>query len=230
MIGQPEGGFDPELQKIVLKGTEPITVRPGTLLPDEDFEGLRTEFIEEYDYILDDREVLSVALYPKVMREYVEFLQETGDFMRMESHNFFYGLKKGEVAEVEMDEGKCFIIKLVSIGAPNDEGMRSVMFEVDGFRREIHIEDRRSLSAKQKTTMLKADPKNSKQIGSGIPGTVLKVLVNEGDTVVTHQALVIVEAMKMETEMVASEDGIVKRIFVSEGQSVQSGELVVEME
>ncbi|HEY5557032.1 pyruvate carboxylase [Acetobacterium sp.] len=230
MIGQPEGGFDPELQKIVLKGTEPITVRPGTLLPDEDFERLRTEFMEEFDYILDDREVLSVALYPKVMREYVEFLQETGDFMRMESHNFFYGLKKGEISEVEMDEGKCFIIKLVNIGLPNDEGMRSVMFEVDGFRREIHIEDRRSLSAKEKTTMLKADPKNKKQVGSGIPGTVLKVPVNEGDAVVKNQTLVIVEAMKMETEMVANEDGIVKRIYVSEGQSVQSGELVVEME
>ena len=77
---------------------------------------------------------------------------------------------------------------------------------------------------------MKADPKNKNQIGSGIPGTVLKVLVNEGDAVKQNQALVIVEAMKMETEMVASEDGIVKRIYVSEGQSVQSGELIVEME
>jgi pyruvate carboxylase len=56
------------------------------------------------------------------------------------------------------------------------------------------------------------------------------VLVNEGDAVTKNQALVIVEAMKMETEMVASEDGVVKRIYVSEGQSVQSGELIVEME
>ena len=104
------------------------------------------------------------------------------------------------------------------------------MFEVDGFRREIYVEDKRSLSAKQKVTMLKADPKNPKQIGSGIPGTVLKVLVNEGEEVKQNQALVIVEAMKMETEMVASEDGKVKRIYVSDGQSVQSGELIVEME
>lgn len=116
------------------------------------------------------------------------------------------------------------------MGAPNDEGMVPVMFEVDGFRREIYIEDKRSLSAKQKVTMLKADPKNKKHVGSAIPGTVLKVLVNEGDTVTKNQALVIVEAMKMETEMVASEDGVVKRIYVSEGQSVQSGELVVEMD
>lgn len=230
MIGQPEGGFDPELQKIVLKGIEPITVRPGMLLPDEDFEALRKEFKDEFGCELSDREVLSVALYPKVMKEYVEFLQEYGDFMRMESHAFFYGLKVGEVVDVEVSKGKRFIIKLVNIGMPNDEGMCSVMFEVDGFRREIYVEDKRSLSAKQKVTMLKADPKNKNQIGSGIPGTVLKVLVNEGDEVTKNQALVIVEAMKMETEMVASEDGKVKRIYVSEGQSVQSGELIAEME
>ncbi len=230
MIGQPEGGFDPELQKIVLKGIEPITVRPGTLLPDEDFDALRHEFLDNYNYVLDDREVLSVALYPKVMKDYVEFIQDYGDFMRMESHAFFYGLKEGEVVEVEVAKGKRFIIKLVRIGQTNDEGMRALMFEVDGFRREIYVEDKRSLSAKEKITMLKADPKNKQQIGSGIPGTVLKVLVNEGDHVVKNQALVIVEAMKMETEMVASEDGVIKRIYVSEGQSVQSGELIVEMQ
>ena len=230
MIGQPEGGFDPELQKIVLKGIEPITIRPGALLPDEDFDAIRKEFIDEYDYKLDDREVLSAALYPKVLREYMDFIRDYGDFMRMESHAFFFGLKKGEVIDVEISKGKRLVIKFVTMGAPNDEGMVPIMFEVDGFRREIYIEDKRSLSAKQKVTMLKADPKNKKQVGSGIPGTVLKVLVNEGDAVTKNQALVIVEAMKMETEMVASEDGVVKRIYVSEGQSVQSGELIVEME
>ncbi len=229
MIGQPVGGFDKDLQKIVLKGIEPITVRPGTLLPDEDFDALKKEFSDNYGVILDDREVLSVALYPKVMKEYMEFQRDYGDFMRMDSHAFFYGLKKGELAEVEVSKGKRFLIKLVNVGLPNDEGMSPVMFEVDGFRREIYIEDKRSLSAKEKTTMLKADPDNKKEIGSGIPGTVLKVLINEGDPVVKNQTLVIVEAMKMETEMVAAEDGIVKRIYVSEGQSVQTGELIVVM-
>lgn len=38
MIGQPEGGFPEELQKIVLKDKKPIDVRPGSLLPDEDFD------------------------------------------------------------------------------------------------------------------------------------------------------------------------------------------------
>lgn len=229
MIGQPEGGFDSKLQKIVLKGVKPITVRPGTLLADEDFDAIREEMLQNYGEILDKRDVLSAALYPKVMKEYADFYRDYGDFMRMESHAFFYGLGKGEVVEVEMSKGRRFIIQLIDIGVSNEEGMCPILFEVDGFRREIYIEDKRSLSAKQKVTMLKADPNNKKQVGSGIPGTVLKVLVNEGDTVEENQALVIVEAMKMETEMVASKAGVIKSIFVSEGQQVQSGELIVEL-
>ena len=49
MIGQPEGGFPKELQKIVLKDIEPITVRPGTLLPDVDFEQIKQLLREKFD-------------------------------------------------------------------------------------------------------------------------------------------------------------------------------------
>lgn len=230
MIGQPEGGFDPKLQEIVLKGIEPITVRPGTLLPPEDFEAIRAEYRDEFGIELAEREVTSAALYPKVFKNYVKFYQDYGDFMRMDTHAFFYGLKEGETAEVEVDKGKRFIIRMVKMGQPNEEGYRPVLFEVDGFRREIYIEDKRSLFSKEKSTMLKADKNNPKEIGSGIPGTVLKVLVNEGDEVAENQPLIIVEAMKMETEIVAHAAGKIKEIYVSEGQSVQSGELILTME
>lgn len=230
MIGQPSGGFNQELQKIVLKGAEPITVRPGTLLPDEDFDAIRKEFKAEFDKDLSDREVLSAALYPKVFKDYLTFNQEYGDFMRMDSHAFFYGLKEGETTEVQVDKGKSHIITLVKVGGLTDDGFRSVVFEVDGFRREIYVEDKRTLSSKKKNTMLKANPANKKEVGSGIPGTVLKVLVNEGDVVTENQAMVIVEAMKMETEIVAPEAGIVKQIYVTEGQKVESGELMVTFE
>ncbi|MEG0680621.1 MAG: pyruvate carboxylase [Eubacterium sp.] len=230
MIGQPEGGFDKELQKIVLKGIEPLTVRPGALLPDEDFEAIKQEYRDEFGIELADRETSSAALYPKVFKNYVHFYHEYGDFMRMDSDVFFYGLKEGETAEVEMDKGKRFIIRLVKVGLPNDEGYRPVLFEIDGFRREIYIEDKRSLSSKEKSTMLKADTNNAKEIGSNIPGTVLKVLVNEGESVVENQPLIIIEAMKMETEIVAHGSGKVKEIYVSQGQNVQSGELILTME
>ena len=72
MIGQPEGGFNPELQKMILKGEKPITVRPGTLLPDVDFDAVKAMLKDKYDlsdfsdYQLDLKAV-SYALYPKVL-------------------------------------------------------------------------------------------------------------------------------------------------------------------
>jgi pyruvate carboxylase len=78
--------------------------------------------------------------------------------------------------------------------------------------------------------MLKADPGNPKEIGSAIPGTVLKVNVNEGDKVKKNQVLAVVEAMKMETEIVVPADGTVQTIYVSEGQTVESGELMMTLE
>ena len=45
-LGQPQGGFPKELQKVILKGKEPITVRPGELLEPVDFDALRDELYQ----------------------------------------------------------------------------------------------------------------------------------------------------------------------------------------
>ncbi len=63
-----------------------------------------------------------------------------------------------------------------------------------------------------------------------MPGKVVTVLVNEGDTVAKGQGLVIVEAMKMENEVRASGDGEVKEIRVKAGESVESGQVLAIVE
>ena len=74
-----------------------------------------------------------------------------------------------------------------------------------------------------------ADENNPLEVGAGIPGTVLKVLVNEGDTVKEGQSLVVIEAMKMETNITASASGTVESVFAKEGQQVKSGELLIRL-
>lgn len=59
---------------------------------------------------------------------------------------------------------------------------------------------------------------------SPMPGTILKVLVNVGDVVQENQPLLILEAMKMENEIVASTAGTVTGIHVTAGQVVNPGE------
>lgn len=61
-------------------------------------------------------------------------------------------------------------------------------------------------------------------VPSPMPGTILKVLVAVGDQVAENQPLLILEAMKMENEIVASSAGIVSAIHVSPGQVVNPGD------
>jgi biotin carboxyl carrier protein len=67
-------------------------------------------------------------------------------------------------------------------------------------------------------------------ITSPMNGRVLKVLVSEGDVIAAGTPLVVVEAMKMENEILASRDGKVARLFVTPGETVESGAKLVEIE
>jgi len=77
---------------------------------------------------------------------------------------------------------------------------------------------------------LMADQNNKNEIGASIPGTVSKILVKEGDEVKTGQSLIVLEAMKMEAQIIAPVNGKVKIVAVSEGQHVKNGELLLIIE
>src|SRR6056297_3261639 len=185
MMGQPLGGFPKDLQELVLKGEEPLVVRPGEVLEPEDFSKIEKMLGEELHDEPNIRNILSYALYPKVYKEYLGSVSEYGDRSNLESHVFFYGLNEGETSEVEIEEGKILIIKLVSVGKIDSDGYRAVTFEINGNRREILIEDK-GVGERQQVVSgaaLMADPEDETEIGASIPGTVMKVLVKEGDKV-----------------------------------------------
>ena len=178
-----------------------------------------------------NRNALSYALYPDVYEEYLKSIQEDRDLSKMGSDIFFHGLREGETCEVEISEGKTMIIKLLEISKVDSKGNRILYFEVNGNRREITIKDLSSFSSKKlaSQSIQMADPENPLEIGSSIPGTVLKVLVNEGDEVKENDSLIVIEAMKMETNITASSSGTVSSILVKEGQQVKSGELLIKL-
>ena len=67
-------------------------------------------------------------------------------------------------------------------------------------------------------------PAGADAMPSPMPGTILRILVNVGDTVAENQPLMILEAMKMENEIVASKAGVVSGIHVANGQVVNPGD------
>ena len=72
-----------------------------------------------------------------------------------------------------------------------------------------------------------ATPAGADAMPSPMPGNILRILVNVGDTVTENQPLMILEAMKMENEIVAAKAGVVAGIHVKEGQVVNPGDALI---
>ena len=230
MMGQPEGGFPKELQKIVLKDIEPITVRPGTLLPDIDFEGIKAHLREKFDMegfsdFEMEQKAVSYALYPKVYEDYCTHFEAYNDVTTLESHVYFYGLRKGEETVLKAGVGQEILIKFIDMSDPDKDGYRVLTFEVNGVLRELRVLDK-TLEVLVDRRM-RADKTNPCHLGSTIPGTVETVLVKKGEHVKVNQPLMIVEAMKMETTFVSKVDGTVDEIYVSPGDRVNAEDLLI---
>ena len=224
MMGQPPCGFPVELQRVVLKGEEPITCRPGELLEPVDFEKVKEEIKEKCpDATM--RDVISYCIYPKVVEEYWEHSKEYGYLMRMGSHVFFNGLAVGETNKINIEDGKTLVIRYLGLGDLNEDGTRNVIFELNGNRREVAVVDKNAPVTGKVVVM--ADPQDKSHTGASIPGMVTKVNVKPGDVVAGNQVLAVIEAMKMETSVVARMAGVVDEVLVSEGTNVKAGELLI---
>ncbi|HET7616395.1 MAG TPA: pyruvate carboxylase subunit B, partial [Bacillales bacterium] len=168
-LGQPYQGFPKELQQIVLKGREPITVRPGEKLEPVDFEEMKETLFHKLDRQVTSHDLVAYALYPKVFMDFHQFQESYGDTSVLDTPTFFYGMRLGEEIGVEIEQGKTLIVKLVSIGEAQADGTRVVYFELNGQPREVVVRDESVKTAV--TAKSKADKNNPNHIGASMPGT-----------------------------------------------------------
>ncbi len=224
MMGQPAWGFPEDLQRVVLKGEKPITCRPGEMLEPIDFEAAKRE-CDKFHPGAGIRTAVAWCMYPKVVEEYWRHHQEYGYIMRMGSHVFFNGMAIGETNKINIEDGKTLVIKYLGLGDLNDDGTRQVQFELNGMRREVAVPDP-TATVTVKPVVL-ADPEDKSQTGASIPGMVSKVSVKPGDKVKENQVVAVIEAMKMETSVVARMDGTIDQVLIKEGDNVKAGELLI---
>lgn len=76
---------------------------------------------------------------------------------------------------------------------------------------------------------MKADTRNQSHIGASMPGTVLKLLVEKGQTVSKSDHPMITEAMKMETTIQAPFNGTIKEIYINNNDTIEPGDLLIEL-
>jgi pyruvate carboxylase len=225
MLGQPYQGWPEELQKIILKGEQPITCRPGELLEPVDFDEEKLKLEEKLGHRVDDRALVSAILYPNVYPEFDRHRQEYSDTSVIPTPIFFYGLEPGQETSLDIEPGKTLIIKLNAVGKVQSDGTRAVYFELNGNNRSVVIRDQ-SVQSDQ-AVRVKADKGNPCHIGAPMPGKVLKVNVKAGDTFKAGDVLMVTEAMKMETNIKAKADGAVADVKFKEGEKVDKEDLVI---
>jgi pyruvate carboxylase len=226
-LGEPEGGWPPKLQQVILRGKKPNTGRPGERLPAADFAKAAQTVIELAGEVT-QTDLMSYLMYPDVFSKFAAARAQYGELDVLPTPQFLYGLEQGAEVAVELEPGKTLFIRLLTVGDPHPDGTRTVFFELNGQPREVIIRDR-SLEAAADARQ-KADPAKVGEVGAPIPGAVTIVHVEQGQKVGKGERLLVMEAMKMQTTVYAPIAGTVKRLAVSPRDNVEARDLLLTIE
>lgn len=230
-LGQPLGGFPKKLQQIILKDQLPYTNRPNAHLApidfDDEFQKFKTKFGKGMGRWLEITDFLSYKLYPKVFTDAYHNHLKYGNVMNIPTKNFFFGMEMGEEIMVELEPGKKVLISFMQKSKPDGHGQVNVFFKINGQMRNVVIKDT-SIKVDKKENV-KASSDNDHEVGAPLQGLLSKILVKKGDKVQPNQPLFIIEAMKMETTVVAVHAGIIDLIQLESGSLVDSNDLILSI-
>ncbi len=227
-LGQPPGGWPEAIQKKALRGAAPITVRPGALMPPEDLEAARKEAAARCGIEIFDRILSSYLMYPEVFANFIQSLRQYGPVSVLPTPIYFYGMKPGDTISVTLEAGKTIVISLQTLSDTDEDGNVQAFFELNGQPRMISVPNR--LVTPSRPARRKIDEKDPKQVGAPMPGSVATIQVKEGQAVKQGEALLAIEAMKIQSQLSAPCDGVVKSILVRPGDQVDAKDLLVVLE
>ncbi len=225
-LGQPPQGWPQALQKKILKGEEPFTVRPGSLLADADLAAERKTIEGKLERKVSDAEFASYLMYPKVFTDFALAAETYGPVSALPTPAYFYGLAVGDELFVEIEKGKTLVIQNLAQSEADDKGMVTVFFELNGQPRRVKVPDR-AHGALGSTARRKAEPGNDAHVAAPMPGVVSTVAVASGQAVKAGDVLISIEAMKMETSIHAERDGTLSDVLVKTGDQIDAKDLLV---
>ncbi|MGB0718607.1 MAG: biotin/lipoyl-containing protein, partial [Alphaproteobacteria bacterium] len=128
---------------------------------------------------------------------------------------------------VDLEKGQRLYIRYLAISDPDRKGKRTAFFELNGQPRNATVVDRSAAPAEAARAQADGSPG---QVGAPMPGTVTGLSVKLGQHVEKGDALLGIEAMKMETTIFAEVSGTVTEISVAAGDAVETKELLVIIE
>ncbi len=227
--GQAPGTINPELQVRAIGDEDVIEVRPADLLKPE-MDRLRKEV---GSLAKSEEDVLTFAMFPDIGRKFLE--ERAAGTLQPEvllpipDGDSKPAAPQGVATEFMIDvHGESYRIDITGVGVKGD-GTRHFYLSVDGMPEEVVLEELNQfvgdVGGKSRRHATKPG-----HVTTSMPGNVVDVLVAEGDRVKAGQAVLISEAMKMESEIQAAVDGTVKAVHVAKGDRVNPGEILIEIE
>ena len=225
-LGQPPQGWPADIQKKVLKGETPITVRPGSLLADADLDAEQAKLEEKLEREASAQEFASYLMYPKVFTDFAAAQELYGPVSMLPTPSYFYGIAQDEEVLIDLERGKTLVVRCLGFGETDEKGMRTVFFELNGQPRRIKVPDR-AHGAAGGAVRPKAEAGNANHVGAPMPGVVSTLAVAAGQTVRSGDVLLSIEAMKMETAIHAERDGTIEAVHVTAGAQIDAKDLLV---
>jgi pyruvate carboxylase subunit B len=227
--GKAPGVVDEKLRRLAIGNEEVIDVRPADLIKPE-LEKLRKEVGE---LAKTEEDVLTYAMFPDIGRKFLEE-REAGTLAPEvllpipEAGGVAAVGGKGVPTEFVIDvHGESYRVDITGVGVKGG-GKRHFYLSIDGMPEEVVFEALNDYVAGADGGRKQASAPGD--VSTSMPGNIVDVLVKEGDAVKAGQALLITEAMKMETEVQAPIAGTVKAVHVVKGDRVNPGEVLVEIE
>ena len=234
--GQAPGPMNDAVRRMAIGDEEVISCRPADrLTPEMD----RLE--EDIAGLAHSREdVLTYAMFPEVGRAYLEG-RANGTLVPEELLPL--PVVQGAAPALAPTEfnvtvhGETYHLKITGAGHRN-EGRRPFYVSVDGMPEEILVETLQEVVPTEAGEVdVKRVSKDSRRprankaghVTTSMPGTIVEVMVKVGDKVKAGDVLLVIEAMKMESEVSAPVAGAIKAIHVSKGDSVNPDEALIEI-
>jgi pyruvate carboxylase subunit B len=239
--GQAPGTINAAVRGMAIADQEVITCRPADLIADE-MDKLRAE-IEDVAHSEED--TLTYAMFPDLGRT---FLQErNANTLTPEALLPIEAKAASDCTRLAADEfrvtlhGETYHIRLTGTGHGSQTD-RPYYVSVDGITEEVFVEalNEVEISANGSTSKAKSTqkasatgrprPTHAGHVTTAMPGNIVDVLVNTGQKVTAGQAVLVIEAMKMENEIQASISGTVINLFVVKGDAVTPDQVLLEIQ
>ena len=239
--GKAPGTVNADVRSLAVGNAELIASRPADLLKDE----MEKLAVETEGLAKSEEDVLTYAMFPDLAKT---FLQERNAGTLKPEPLQVKGAPTANAPAFAPNEfnvtlhGETFHIKLTGSGH-RDEDQRPFYVSVDGVAEEVIVETLSEIEVsgsdtggnKKKTTTAPAAngrprPTHEGCVTTAMPGSIVEVKVKAGDQVQAGDAVLVIEAMKMENEIQAPKSGIIVAVHVAKGDSVTPDESLLEIQ